>query len=244
MNYIQLNDRSNFSDEEWEVANTIGFAKVTPFYKKHLMQGKLKIKKGDFIMGDIQVMLSAMKQLGIVYSYNDYPECLKPYLRREIWESTMGEVRKRLFDDLENEVELGLNWFIKPKYRLKRFTGFVLETIDDLSKCAGVGNQTKLWCSEPVVFVSEYRCPVINGKVMGMYAAPGKDGTLPDIRVVEQMAKDFIGAPSAYALDVGVLSSGETALIEVNDGFSLGRYGIPADVYTQLLQTRWEELCS
>lgn len=243
MNYIQLNERSNFSDEEWEVANTIGFAKVTPFYKKHLMQGKIKIKKGDFIMGDIQVMLNAMKQLGIVYSYNDYPECLKQYLHREIWESTMGEVRKRLFDDLNGEVELGLNWFIKPKDRLKRFTGFVLETIDDLYKCAGAGNQTKLWCSEPVRFLSEYRCPVINGKVMGMYAAAGKDGPLPDMYVVQQMAKDFVGAPSAYALDVGVLSSGETALIEVNDGFSLGRYGIPADVYTQLLQTRWEELC-
>lgn len=243
MNYIQLNERSNFSDEEWEVANTIGFTKITPFYKKHLMQGKIKIKKGDFIMGDIQVMLNAMKQLGIVYSYNDYPECLKPYLHREIWESTMGEVRKRLFDDLNGEVELGLNWFIKPKDRLKRFTGFVLETIDDLYKCAGAGNQTKLWCSEPVRFLSEYRCPVINGKVMGMYAAPGKDGPLPDMYVVLQMAKDFVGAPSAYALDVGVLSSGETALIEVNDGFSLGRYGIPADVYTQLLQTRWEELC-
>lgn len=42
MNYIQLNERSNFSDEEWEVANTIGFAKVTPFYKKH-------IAKADFL---------------------------------------------------------------------------------------------------------------------------------------------------------------------------------------------------
>lgn len=244
MNYIQLNDHSRFDDEEWEVANILGLPNVTPFYKKHLMQGRIKIKKGDFIMGDISVMMNAMKQLGIVYSYNDYPECLKSYLHREIWESTMGEVRKRLFDDLDNEVELGLNWFIKPKDRLKRFTGFVLETVDDLSKCAGAGNQTKLWCSEPVRFISEYRCPVINGKVMGMYAAPEKEGTLPDMKVVEQMAKDFVNAPSAYALDVGVLSSGVTALIEVNDGFSLGRYGIPADVYTQLLQTRWNELCS
>lgn len=239
MNYIQLNERSNFSDEEWEVANTIGFAKVTPFYKKHLMQGKIKIKKGDFIMGDIQVMLNAMKQLGIEYHYNDYPESLQKYLHRKVWTSTMKEVRNLMYDSKDGI----LDWFIKPKDKLKRFTGFLCSMIDDLQYANGAGNQTKLWCSEPVIFVSEYRCPVINGKVMGMYAAPGKDGKLPDMKVVEQMAKDFVGAPSAYALDVGVLSSGETALIEVNDGFSLGRYGIPADVYTQLLQTRWEELC-
>jgi hypothetical protein len=38
MNYIQLNDHSRFDDEEWEVANKLGFQNVTPFYKKHLMQ--------------------------------------------------------------------------------------------------------------------------------------------------------------------------------------------------------------
>lgn len=244
MNYIQLNDHSRFDDEEWEVANKLGFQNVTPFYKKHLMQRKLKIQKGDFIMGEIPVMLSAMKQLGIKYHYNDYPESLQKYLHRKVWTSTMKEVRQRLYDDLDGELELGLGWFIKPKDKLKRFTGFVCSIIDDLQFVNGAGNQTKLWCSEPVIFISEYRCPVINGKVMGMYAAPGKDGKLPDRIVVEQMAKDFVDAPSAYALDVGVLHTGETALIEVNDGFSLGRYGIPADVYTQLLQTRWSELCS
>jgi hypothetical protein len=48
MNYIQLNNHSRFDDEEWEVANKLGFQNVTPFYKKHLMQRKLKIKKGDW----------------------------------------------------------------------------------------------------------------------------------------------------------------------------------------------------
>lgn len=240
MNYIQLNDHSRFDDEEWEVAHKLGFQNVTPFYKKHLLQRKLKIQKGDFIMGEIPVMLNAMKQLGIEYHYDDYPESLQKYLHRKVWTSTMKEVRNLMYDSKDGI----LDWFIKPKDKLKRFTGFVCSMIDDLQYANGAGNQTKLWCSEPVIFVSEYRCPVINGKVMGMYAAPGKEGRLPDMKVVEQMAKDFVDAPSAYALDVGVLLTGETALIEVNDGFSLGRYGIPVDVYTQLLQTRWSELCS
>jgi ATP-grasp domain, R2K clade family 3 len=50
-------------------------------------------------------------------------------------------------------------------------------------------------------------------------------------------------APCAFfALDVGVLATGETVLVEVNDGFSLGRYGLPVALYTDMVIARWEEM--
>ena len=81
-------------------------------------------------------------------------------------------------------------------------------------------------------------------KVLGRYVPVAKDGTgaLPDMKVVQQMADDFENAPKAYCLDVGVLSTGETALIEVNDGFSIGKYDMPKDMYANVLITRWNEL--
>jgi len=51
-------------------------------------------------------------------------------------------------------------------------------------------------------------------------------------------------APSAYDIDFGVLASGETALVEANDGYALGAYQICGHDYTDLLFTRWEELLS
>jgi hypothetical protein len=49
--------------------------------------------------------------------------------------------------------------------------------------------------------------------------------------------------PSAFALDLGVLSTGEVALIEINDAFSLGLYkGCPEDFYANCLIERWDEL--
>ena len=56
------------------------------------------------------------------------------------------------------------------------------------------------------------------------------------------MVNEFINSPKAYCIDVGVLSSGETALIEVNDAFSIGIYSMPKEVYAELLITRWNEL--
>ena len=49
-------------------------------------------------------------------------------------------------------------------------------------------------------------------------------------------------AASAYAIDFGVLRDGRTVLLEVNDGYSLGRYGCPPDAYVDVLGTRWAEL--
>lgn len=290
MNYLQFNDKGKFEPEEQALANYFGEGNYTGFYKKHFLRDKFQITKNDFISGDIDVMFHAMKRLGIEYSYNDYPECLKPYLHRKIWESTLGEVRKRLFDDLGNEVELGLNWFIKPKDKLKRFTGFVCETIDDLSKCAGAGNQTKIWCSEPVRFTSEFRCYFIKKEEMaqfetnpirklawlleeevtdvyinpyqcfaiGNYKSYNKD----DLDKIKEFIQDellsyrdmmhefhpeknwpFYQFPVSFALDLGILSTGEIALVEMNDAFSIGKYnGIDDETYAKFLITRWNEL--
>lgn len=62
--------------------------------------------------------------------------------------------------------------------------------------------------------------------------------------VVGQMARDYAeaGAPGAYCLDVGVLETGETALVEVNDAFSVGMYEGMEACYPELLVTRWNEL--
>lgn len=49
-------------------------------------------------------------------------------------------------------------------------------------------------------------------------------------------------APAAYGIDFGVLSSGETALVEANDGYALGAYKIESAPYAELLFARWAEL--
>lgn len=256
MNYLQFNNRGKFDVEEQILAEYFGEGNYKGFYKKHFLRDKFQITKDDFISGDIDVMFHAMKRLGIEYSYNDYPECLKPYLHRNVWEDTLGNVKKELFE----EGYLKKPIFIKPKDRLKRFTGFVLENIDDLSNCKNAGNQTKIWCSEPVNFVSEFRCYYahhlgpLGGRVI-TFGTPKEDFNWDDYIkvatwVVNELPLDTINhLPVACALDFGLLPTGEVVLIEVNDFFSLGYYKSCVnpgksykDHYCECLLNRWEEL--
>jgi hypothetical protein len=40
----------------------------------------------------------------------------------------------------------------------------------------------------------------------------------------------------------GSWGAGQTALVEVNDGFGLGSYGLEAGLYLDLVLARWAEL--
>lgn len=256
MNYLQFNDRGKFEPEEQALAEYLGEGEYKGFYKKNFLRDKFQITKDDFICGDIDVMFHAMKRLGIEYTYDDYPGCLKPYLHRKVWEDELGNVKRELFENgyLKNPI------FIKPKDKLKRFTGFVLETIDDLSNCKGAGNQTKVWCSEPVTFVDEFRIYRLHFHDSALttysYGCHKKDFNLQNLEKVDIAIRDWpfnSELPVACAVDVGVLSTGEVALIEVNDAFSLGLYKIACtdnekesteynELYCECLIQRWEEL--
>lgn len=49
-------------------------------------------------------------------------------------------------------------------------------------------------------------------------------------------------ASAAYGIDFGLLDTGETALVEANDGYALGAYSIDAVSYARLLFTRGHQL--
>lgn len=48
--------------------------------------------------------------------------------------------------------------------------------------------------------------------------------------------------PDAYGIDFGVTKDGRTLLIEVNDAWALGCYGLESHLYAKFLLTRWAQL--
>lgn len=54
----------------------------------------------------------------------------------------------------------------------------------------------------------------------------------------------YTSAPNAYALDIGLTAAGATLLIEVNEGYSVGSYGLPSLRYAKFLSARWAQLTS
>lgn len=63
-----------------------------------------------------------------------------------------------------------------------------------------------------------------------------------DSNIITNCLNDYKEQPSGFTLDFGVTDDGRTLLIEVNDAFSLGCYGLDPLAYAKLLETRWAEL--
>ena len=99
-----------------------------------------------------------------------------------------------------------------------------------------------------VEFVAEWRCYVVDGAVVAIaqYEPDFDDAVwmppaMSDIEPLVSAAWAACGR-AAISVDVGVLPSGDLALVELNDGYALGSYHIPDDAYFRVLWTRWQQL--
>lgn len=137
------------------------------------------------------------------------------------------------------------NWnvFIKP-VEDKKFTGVVVRGTKDLVGCGTYGEDPEILCSEVVNFVTEWRCFVRHGKILDIRRYKGNWRLHFDYKVVENLVLHYKSAPNGYAVDFGLTDKGDTLLIEVNDGYDLGHYGLFSLDYAKLLSARWSELTS
>jgi len=211
---------------------------VTLYTTKRLQRSQLPLGPDCFLAGDGDCVIAALRQLGCKSPLPlDYPEALCHFLRRPVWQSTLG----KFIQDLECSKPL----FVKPAARAKRFSGRLFEGPADLYFLYGTSLREPVWCSTPVNWVSEWRAYVLGDRVLALCHYSGADNTKPDPKTIEAMIVAYRTsgtAPAGFAMDVGVLDDGHTALVEINDALALGAYGVAAEDYTALLLARWREL--
>ena len=186
----------------------------------------------DVVVGGLGAVRSALFRHGVDVAEYDYPPELQPYMGRKTWMSTMDEVAAN---------QQSWQLFVKP-IEDKRFTGKVVSRIGDLVGLGTSGYNPPVTCSEVVDFVAEWRCFVRYGTILDVRPYKGDWRISFNPGVIESAIKDFITAPAGYAADFGVTKDGRTLLVEINDGYSLGSYGLQQNLYAQLLSARWAEL--
>ncbi len=213
---------------------------VKYYTEKLINRRSLPLTFETLVVGNIPCMQGAMKQLGIdIPNENSYPQSLKKYLFRNVWVSTLEKVERQLRNGYVKP------FFAKPKTQQKKFTGRVFETDGDLYFVSGCSKKTELVCCEIVNWISEYRVYVVQSKIVAVSHYDGDKSVKPDFGVIESAIKELETAGEAFAgygIDFGVLDTGETALIEMNDGFGLGAYDISANDYGQLVEARWAQI--
>lgn len=209
--------------------------------EKQVGRQRVKLTPGSVAVGSVPFVRHALRQFGKdLPIHTPYPVTLQHLLYRRVQ-------KLPTLDDAHALLENGGRLFIKPADGWKRFTGFVAEFKDDY-RLNGVSRSKPVWVSDPVRFVSEWRAYVANGAAMDVRFADhgGNRGAGPDMAVIREAVELLAGepqTPAGYVIDFGVLDTGETALIEMNDGFSFGAYDdVSPEAYWDVTVGRWQEL--
>lgn len=184
----------------------------------------------DVVVGGMLIMSHALSKFGIIPPSYDYPEELKKYRGRNI--QTIK---------LRNLKEEKLPVFIKPAEE-KAAKGLVVHSLNEISEYEQLDPDADILCSEVVNFISEWRCFVRYGKIIGIQHYNGDSNTQCDITVIKNAVTDFKTIPAACSLDFGMTDDGRTLLIEMNDGYAIGCYGLDDVLYAKFLTARWSEL--
>jgi len=225
-----------------------GFEKMgvetVPYTWPQLRDGEIELTRDALVVGGILPVRTAVERLGYHPPENvDYPESLKPFLCRTVTRSTIREAHRLCVDDRVDPPK-----FIKPVTGHKEFDGHIIACYRDLIRTAGWLQQapdTEVWVSDVVEWKSECRYFVNRGQVVGVGHYKGDPLTLPNGHVVRHAVREYEAsgeAPVAYTIDFGVLQSGDTALVEVNDGFAFGVYGLNALKHARMLEDRWSQM--
>lgn len=212
----------------WLGFSDMGF-EIVPYFKPSELLG---VERGDVVVGGIGACQAVLRRFGVQIPQINHPESLTPFLGRELWRSTINQVN--------NDIE---SWplFVKP-VEDKKFTGKVIKGISDLVGCGISGENPSVICSEVVDFEAEWRCFVRYGEILDVRPYKGDWRLHFDPSIIEGAVKEYRNAPAGYGIDFGVTADRRTLLVEVNDGYALGCYGLQHDLYAQLLCARWSEL--
>jgi hypothetical protein len=194
-----------------------------------------ELTKTTLVHGGVPHVRAALNLLGVpIPDVPDYPVSLFRFLGRHIITSTLGYLRSRT---------TSLPVFVKPRGGTKLFNGFTYTgSVEDLIRLNTFEDDTPIWESQVVDFVSEYRVLVHQGLILACRHYKGDCSVFPDMNVATQAIQLFTKAPIGYAIDLGVTDDGKTLLVEVNDAWALGCYGTPSIPFTEMIVNRWKEM--
>lgn len=147
---------------------------------------------------------------------------------------TLREAKQRVIN--------GEKLFIKPK-QIKLFTGMVVDEYF-LSCLNPYPDETEVIVSKPFdkEILSEWRCYIHMGKVVDIRNYSGDIFILPSKEYIEDVIKQYDNFPISYTVDVGILDGGENVVIEFNDMWAIGNYGIDNTLYFRLLRQRYFDI--
>lgn len=146
--------------------------------------------------------------------------------------------------EVKERIKSGEKLFIKP-VKIKLFTGFVHDGFE-YSCLKDLPDSTEILVYEPFKskIRSEWRIYVNSLNISDSCFYFGDFRATPDYTAVDHLIEQNFtcGFPTCYTIDVGILENGQQVVIEYNDMWAIGNYGIPNWVYLTMLKRRYFQI--
>lgn len=128
----------------------------------------------------------------------------------------------------------------------------MIKGIRDLVGCGSCYDNYAVYVSEPIDIRAEWRCFIMYDSIVDVrpYGNPSESWRYRyDPGVICGMMDRFLkwdGRPASCSMGIGValIEPGvcKTVLIEFNDAYALGCYGLDTITYAKLISARWSQL--
>ena len=232
----------------WNIANAMyGFLELGAEIVSYQLIDDIydRVTRDDIVLDYIRQCNMIFSKFGVNPDIPDYPESLKSFLGRSVWKDTINSISC-------DETKWSAGYFIKP-VRSKVFTGKIVRSLSDLVGCGNQYEDYEVIVSEPIDILAEWRCFILYDQIIDVrpYGSLSESGRYRgykyhyDYGTLQGMMRAFRnweGRPVACSMDVCRTSDGRTLLIEMNDAYSLGCYGLPGVLYAKMLSARWSQL--
>lgn len=200
------------------------------------------VTREDTVLDYIDQCNEIFRKFGVEPYISDYPEAFQRFLGRRVWRDTIDSISS-------TEEKWSAGNFVKP-VKSKAFTGRIIKSLTDLVGCGKCGENYEVIVSDPLEIAAEWRCFILYDRLLDArpYGWDLKSESYKyhyDAAVLQEMMEEFVkweDRPAACSMDICVTREGKTLLVEFNDAYALGAYGLPGISYAKCISARWSQL--
>jgi hypothetical protein len=218
---------------------------VVSFELKDVLAGNMDVRaKLSPFIGSIDCMTHLFKNINKYPEPIDFPKSIidSGLLNRDIKIMTLQEAIE-FFKFRSKYYQTNIPIFIKP-VQTKLFDGILISKEEHLNYFNRVDTNINVLVCEKIDILSEHRAYIHNGKMVYCCNYSGDFRINPDYNYIDSLIKQYDKQPIAYTIDVAVLKDGSNTVIEFNDFWAIGSYGLYCLDYAQMLLDRYFEITS
>lgn len=241
--YIQFSDGFPINVDCQAAADGLSYLgyDLVPFELKDILSDKY-VKtpySTSLFVGSMDGMRAIFKKIGKLPNPIDYPESLQ----KHVYVNTF-----KLSEAINIYKTNKLPYFIKP-VATKLFDGILISKDDDLAYFNRfLESDPDVYLRNKLNILNEWRAYIYNGKMIDCrcYSGDFRMGQ-PNFYYIDEIIRDYTDQPIAYTIDVAVTDQFITddyknEIIEINDFWAIGNYGVEPQIYAEMLRDRYFEI--